>query len=145
MLTKMDHVGIVVKDINKALKLYGDMLRLTPTSLGIMTIKDVGVKAVLLPVGDNFIEFLEPIGTESRFAKHLKTRGEGLFHISLFTPDYSAEVKRLRAKGHKVEEEVTRDLFAGYAVKLAWLPPQETNGVWVEITDLASLPPNPGK
>ncbi len=92
MLKKLDHIGIVVKNLDEAIKLYGDMLNLTPSGMGIVTIKDVGVKMVLLSIGDNFIELIEPIGTENRFAKHLREKGESLFHLCVFAEDFDAEV-----------------------------------------------------
>ena len=143
MFKNLDHVGIVVKNLDEAIKLYGNILRLTPSDMGIVTLRDLGVKLALLPIGDNFIELLEPIGTEGRFARHLREKGEGLFHLSIFTEEFDTEVKALKEKGYKFEEEATTQLFSGFNVRLAWLSPEETTGLWIELVDLASLPPGP--
>lgn len=143
MFKRLDHVGVVVKNLDEALKLYGDILRLSPWDLGTIILKDLGVKLALLPIGDNFIELLEPISTKGRFARYLREKGEGLFHLSIFTEDFDAEVKALKEKGYKLEEEVTTQLFSGFNVRLAWLSPEETTGLWIELVDLASLPPGP--
>ena len=145
MIRKLDHIGHVVKNIDEGIKLYGDILRLTPKDMGkkvVVTLEDLGVKIALLPIGDNFIELLEPIGTKGRFARHLKERGEGLFHLCIFVDEFDTEVKTLKRKGYKLEEETTAQLFPGYTVRLAWLSPRETKGVWIELSDMASLPPS---
>ena len=143
MFDKLDHVGVIVKDLNESIKLYADMLNLTPNDMGIVTLNDLGVKFVLLPIGNSFIELLEPIGTEGRFAKHLREKGTGLFHLSIFTRDYDAELDALKKKNYKVEEEATAQLFPGYSVRLAWLSPDQTGGCWIEIVDVNSQPPAP--
>jgi methylmalonyl-CoA/ethylmalonyl-CoA epimerase len=145
MFKNVDHVGIIVKNVEEAAKLYEDMLNLSPSSLGIVTLPGMGIKIVLLPIGDMFIELIEPIKKDGRFFKHLKERGEGLFHICIFADDFDSEVEKLKNKGYKVEEEGTPELFPGFTVRLAWLSPEETNGHWIEIADLSSMPPEPGK
>ena len=88
MFKKLDHVGIIVKNLDEALKLYSDIFGLNSSDMNIVSIKDAGIRIVLLPIGDNSIELIEPSGTKSRFAQHLRERGEGLFHLSIFTEDF---------------------------------------------------------
>jgi methylmalonyl-CoA/ethylmalonyl-CoA epimerase len=145
MLKKVDHVGIMVKNVEEATKSYEDMLNLSPSSLGTVTLSGMGIKIVLLPIGDTFIELVEPIKKEGRFFNHLKERGEGLFHICIFADNFDSEVEKLKNKGYKVEEEATPELFPGFTVRLAWLSPKETKGHWIEIADLSSMPPELGK
>lgn len=116
------------------------MLGLTPWDKGIVRNPEHGLQVVLLPIGDSFIELIEPIGPESRFSRFLKERGEGLFHLSIFTEDFDAEVKSFKAKGFPVQEEEAKNLFPGYTVRLAWLPPEATRGHWIELVDAASVP-----
>jgi hypothetical protein len=103
--------------------------------------KEQGVRLVWLPIGDNFIELIEPMDTKTRFARHLKENGEGFFHISVFAEDYDKEIKTLKEKGYKLEEE-SFVFLPGSKVKLAWLSPKQTKGAWIEIVDMASLPPS---
>jgi methylmalonyl-CoA/ethylmalonyl-CoA epimerase len=140
MFTKLDHVGIVVKNIEEAIKLYCDILHLD--SSGIQRISDGKVKLALLSIGDNAIELIEPITSEGRFVKHLREKGEGLFHINIFCEDYDAEVAKLKEKGYKPEEEVVTEIAPSLPpLRMAWLPPEGTKGVWVEVADVASIPP----
>jgi methylmalonyl-CoA/ethylmalonyl-CoA epimerase len=144
MVERMDHVGIVVKDLGKALNLYGDSFGLVPWEKGIVDDVEHGVRMVLLPVGDNFVEFIQPTNTTNRFARFLKERGEGLFHISVFIKDYDQRVASLRKKGAAIEEEVVHQPFPGYAIRLAWVPPDSAQGVWLELVDINSMPSKPG-
>ena len=141
MLKKLDHVGIVVKDLDKALEQLGDMLQLTTADIEIIEVKDIGVKIALLPIEGALIELLEPIGTQNRFARHLQEKGEGLFHLSMFATNYDKEISVFREKGYHLEEECTAQLFKGHTVRLAWLSPEQTTGAWIEIVDIDTLPP----
>ena len=140
MSKRLDHVGIVVNDIDEALKLYSNMLDLSPWEKGIAKIPDKGLQVVLLGIGDNSIELIQPTDSQNREARFLKERGEGLFHLSIFTDNFDAEVKALKDKGFAVEEEETKTLFPGHTLRLAWIPPRDTRGVWIELVDSASVP-----
>jgi methylmalonyl-CoA/ethylmalonyl-CoA epimerase len=139
-----DHIGIVVKNIEEAIQLYGKILGLVPSEKGIIKIPEHGIKVALLPIGDRFIELIEPMenknGSESRFTKFLREKGEGLFHFSVLTDDYDAQVSILKGKGYNVVEEIGTGVFPGYELRLAWLQPEDTRGVWIELVDKASLP-----
>jgi len=141
MSKRLDHVGIVVNNIDDALTSYTNMLGLRVWDKGIVKIPEKGLQLVLLQIGDNFIELIQPTpGSQNREARFLKERGEGLFHLSIFTERFDAEVEELKGKGFRVEEEEIKALFPGHTVRLAWLPPRDTRGVWIELVDSASVP-----
>ena len=139
MYVKLDHVGVVVRDMDKALKLFEDILHLKPSNWGVVEPKGKGLKLALLPMGDNSIELLQPAGPEDRVARHLQEKGEGLFHLSIFAEDYDTEIQTLKEKGYKVEECV-EEMFEGAPMKFAFLSPEETAGVLIEIVDVTTVP-----
>lgn len=141
MVSRLDHVGIVVNNIEEALSLYGDMLGITPWNGGILENPETGQRVVLTrPLGGTFVEFIQPpTRAESRYSNFIKEGREGLFHICFFSDDFDAEVSALKEKGFPVEEEVAT-VFAGHQFRIAWLPPQSTRGVWIEIADKAAIP-----
>jgi methylmalonyl-CoA/ethylmalonyl-CoA epimerase len=140
MFRKLNHVGIVVKNLEEAGKMCVDILGLEPWEAGTLELKGPkGIRIKLFRIGNNSIELIEPVGTRSRAYRQLKEKGEGLFHLSIFTDDFDAEVKALREKGYEVEEE-TKPMM-GYNTKLAFLPPEKTKGVWIELVDSASIHP----
>ncbi len=63
-----------------------------------------GFKAARLPVGDAFIELVQPVAEKGRFAQQLKERGEGLFSISIEVDDLDGAVGYLRGKGARVSD-----------------------------------------
>ena len=139
-MKKLDHIGIVVKDIDKAMKLYQDVLHLDPWGPGVLTLNGMGIKMVLLPAGDASIQLLEPLTNEGRIANHLREKGEGPLQLNIFTDDFDAEVNELKKKGYTVELESTDQLFPGSTIKMAWLSPEEMTGMWIELIDSSSLP-----
>lgn len=137
MLKNLDHVGIVVNNLDNSLKRYCDILNLNPAKLH--TFSDGRVKLSLMPMGGGLIELLEPITSGSRFSQHLKEKGEGLFHLAFYSNDYDSDIKALKAKGYKLEEE-TATQSPGNSVRMAWLPPEATGGIWIEIFDKIITP-----
>ena len=139
MSKRLDHVGIVVKDINEAASLYGRLLGLTPWDKGVVEDRENGVLLLSLPAGDIFVELIQPTSPENRFARFLKERGEGLFHLCFFVDNYDEEVSALREKGVPVEEEMAKSV-PEHPFRLAWLSPESTQGPWIELVDMAALP-----
>jgi methylmalonyl-CoA/ethylmalonyl-CoA epimerase len=145
MTCKLDHVGIVVKDIAGAVRLYNDILGATPWSKGIIELKSDGLLQTQVRVGDNFLEFFEPTGTrggaESHPARCLREKGEGLFHLTFFVDDFDKRIADLKKKGFTPEEtEVAGEILPGAKVKIAFLHPEETRGVWIEFVDASAMP-----
>jgi len=63
-----------------------------------------GFDVARLPVGDAFIELVQPVEEEGRFAEQLKERGEGLFSISIEVDNLDEAVAYLRGKGARVSD-----------------------------------------
>jgi methylmalonyl-CoA/ethylmalonyl-CoA epimerase len=141
MLSSLDHVGVVVKNIQEALDLYGNMLGLTPWNRGILENRKTGQRMVITrPRGGTFLEFIQPpTRAESRHSRYMQEHGEGLFHLCFFSDDFDADVKALKRKGFALEEE-TVSIFPGVQFRIVWIPPQSTRGVWIEIADKAAIP-----
>ena len=139
MTAKLDHLGIVVKDIDEAAKLYGEVLGLTPWDKGVVEDVENGVKLLSLPTGNTFIELIQPTRPDNRFSRFLRERGGGLFHLCFFTGDYDKEVGALKEKGYTVEEEEAH-ISPEHPFRLAWLSPEATPGVWIELADMAAIP-----
>ncbi|MFN8545048.1 MAG: methylmalonyl-CoA epimerase [Candidatus Binatia bacterium] len=133
MLTRVHHVGLVVRRLEDGLALWQDTLGLRVSKQA--TVVDQGVKAALLPIGRSEIELLEPINADGGVAKVLEKRGEGLHHVCFETPAVAAELDAARAQGFPLIDETPR---AGLAGDICFLHPKGTHGVLVEF---ATPPP----
>jgi methylmalonyl-CoA epimerase len=130
MIKKIDHIAIVVRSIEEALRVYEGAL-----SLELDNVKEVPEQAVriaLLPVGESEIELAEPLTTDSGIAKFLEKRGEGLHHICLEVDDIEAALHDLAAKGIRLIDEQPRQGAHG---RVAFLHPKSTHGVLIELIE----------
>jgi len=142
MLKKLDHVIMVVNNLEAAVKKYQDIFHLVPEG---GANRDVGeLKIAMLPTREGSrIELIEPKPTsKKRHAEFLRKHGEGVMGLSGFIDDFDSEVKALKEKGITLEEEVQASVHPGYPLRLAWIPPEGANGVWIELVDAKSLPPH---
>ena len=94
-IKRIDHVAVVVADLDAALGIYRDALGMTVTA--IQTIPEQDVTIAFLPGGDSEIELLQPINPDSGIARYLAKRGEGLHHICLEVDDIRATLAELQA------------------------------------------------
>jgi len=133
MLTRVHHVGLVVRRLEDGLAFWRDRLGLRISKEA--TVRDQGVRAALLPIGRSEIELLEPIDPAGGVAKFLERRGEGLHHVCFETPDVAAELGTARERGFPLIDEKPRPGLAGM---ICFLHPKGTRGVLVEF---ATPPP----
>ena len=125
---KIDHLGIAVKSIDKALEFYRDQL-----GLDVKLREEVPaekVQAAMLPLGESRIELLEASEPDSVIAKFIEKRGEGLHHIAVTVPDLTAAVEKLKASGARVLNE-PRKGAGGHLY--SFIHPSSTGGVLLEL------------
>lgn len=127
MLKKIHHVGVVVPNLDQAMKFWRDTLGLHLTKSAV--VQDQGVKAALLQAGETEIELLEPLNPENGVGKFLARRGGGLHHVCFESDDVARELEDARAKGIALIDEKPRPGLAGM---ICFLHPKATRGVLVE-------------
>lgn len=127
MLSKVHHVGVVVRSADEALKFYRDALGLPVTADRV--IEDQGVRGVLLRIGGSEIELLEPTREGTGVARFLATRGEGMHHICFESDDVDMELEGAREKGIELIDQKPR---LGLAGMICFLHPKSNHGVLVE-------------
>ncbi len=135
MPKRIDHVAIIVRNIEQALVFYRDTLGIEPRE-----IKDVPseqVRIAFLPMGGpegSEIELLEPTTPDSSLTKFLEKRGEGMHHICLEVDDIEATLREMQDKGAAVLDKEPRIAAEGRAI---FLHPKGTNGVLLELLEKA--------
>ena len=128
---KLDHVIIATEDLESALGVWERNLGLKPdTSLDHPL--GAGFKAARLPIGDAFLELVQPEQPEGRFHEQVKERGEGLFSISVEVEDLDEAVSYLRANEVKVSDPEA-SIWPG--ARLARINHQYTHGVSIQLIE----------
>ena len=129
MRAVLDHVGIAVQDIEKALAFYGEAL-----GLQIEAPEDVAterVRARAIPVGGPALELLEATAPDSPIATYIGKRGPGLHHVTLRVEDIRAALAHLAARGVRLINSEPRPGAEGSLV--AFIHPSSAHGVLVEL------------
>lgn len=133
MFVGMDHVGVAVKSLDEAVKVYRDALGFELK--GVHVLKERKVKVAFFSTGnDAQIELLEPLESDSPVAKFLEARGEGIHHIAVRVDDIETVLTQLKQKGVILVDEKPRDGAEGK--KIAFVNPKSTKGVLLELVQL---------
>lgn len=128
MITKINHVAIVVDDLDVALQAYHELLGLPIGARKVMPEQEVEI--AFLPAGDSLIELITPITQDSGVAKYLAKRGEGIHHICLEVEDIEAALAEMKAKGAQLINQEPVQAAEGRAF---FLHPKGTHGVLIEL------------
>jgi methylmalonyl-CoA epimerase len=130
VIKKIDHIAIVVRNVEEALQTYEGVLGLELTD--IVEVPEQAVRIAFLPVGESELELVEPLTTDSGTAKFLERRGEGMHHVCLEVEDIEASLQDLVAKGVRLIDEQPRPGAHG---RVAFLHPKSAHGVLIELIE----------
>jgi methylmalonyl-CoA epimerase len=124
----IDHLGIAVRSIDKALEFYQQQLGLSVSARE--TVAHEKVNVAMLPAGGPRIELLEPSEEDSVIGRFLARRGEGLHHIAFRVPDLAASVATLKQNGARLLGEPQHGAGGHLYV---FVHPSSTGGVLIEL------------
>jgi methylmalonyl-CoA epimerase len=128
---RIDHVAIVVRDLDAALRFYRGTLGIAPSQ--VLDFPSEGVKIAFLPLGGpagSQIELLQPLDPEGSVARFLEKRGEGMHHICLEVADIDRALAELRAAGASLLDSAPRPTAEGRGI---FIHPKGTGGVLLEL------------
>ena len=131
---QIDHVAIVVKDLEKTIDLYTKTLGFEQVYRE--TIDDQGIEAVGLRAGDSIIELLRPLDESSPVAKFRGDAETRMHHTAYRVSDIEAELARLKAAGVRLIDE--RPRRGAHGNRIAFLHPKSTAGVLIELCQPAN-------
>jgi methylmalonyl-CoA epimerase len=129
----LDHIGIAVPSIERALAAYAAILGLKPGRVEEVPSERVRVAFLPLAAG-GAIELLEPMaGTDSPVGRFLEKRGPGVHHLSFRVSDCRAAIRSAERAGIRALPPAPRPGSRGRLV--AFFDPRDTGGVLIEICE----------
>ena len=129
MITGIDHIGIAVKDIDQALKLYTGVLGLSLKEIEV--VEEQRTRMAILPVGQSKIELLEPTDAKGPIAKYLEKFGEGIHHLAFKVSDIEDALREISENGLPLIDEKPRKGVENTSI--AFLHPRGTGRVLLEL------------
>jgi len=132
MIKKVNHIAVVVNDLEEAMHFWVDALGLELSHREHVASEVVDV--AFLPVGDSKIELLQPVDNESGVARYLEKRGSGMHHICFEVDNIEAALQKLKLANVQLINEVPTVGADGR--KFAFIHPKSASGVLVELYEL---------
>ncbi len=133
MFDRIDHIGIAVEDLDAALALFEGTFGMPAVHRE--TVEEQGVEAALLDVGENHVELLRPLGSDTPVGKFLAKRGPGIHHVAYQVTDVEAALQRCKDAGLRLIDETPRTGIR--QSRVAFLHPAASGGVLTEIVQPA--------
>ena len=132
-IKKINHIAIVVKDINESLNFWE-----TALGLKLHHIEDVpsqASKVAFIPVGESEIELVQPTTEDSGMAAFLEKRGEGMHHLCIEVDDIECKMQELKDAGVRLINDAPQVLPGR---KMAFIHPKAASGVLVELYEITA-------
>jgi methylmalonyl-CoA epimerase len=131
MLRQIDHIAIVVQNLDAALRVYHEVLGLPLERVEDVPAEKVRVAFMPLPEGDGEVELVQPTAEDTGIARYLAKRGEGMHHICFEVDDIQAAIAEMAASGLQVLEEKPR--LGSQGQKYVFVHPKSAHGVLIEL------------
>ncbi len=132
MVERISHLGIAVKDLDAAIRLYRDVLGLEPVHRWVA--EQDRMEACEFDVGGVHIELMQPLEEDSPVGRFIARRGEGIHHLSFKVPDVAAALSQAEAAGLELVDHEPRG-GGGGRTRVAFLHPKSTGGVLMELEE----------
>jgi len=130
-ISHIEHIGIAVKDLQKAIQYYENILGLK--CYAVEEVKDQKVKTAFFMVGQTKIELLESTSEDGPIAKFVEKRGEGIHHLAFAVNDIERSLQEVGQKGIRLIDKQPRKGAEG--LDIGFLHPKSTFGVLTEFCE----------
>lgn len=145
LLTRIDHVGIACRDLDRAVGLYQATFGLEVASLEVN--EEQGVREAMLAVGGSpgsggsgdrpgYVQLLEPLSPDTPVGKFIARRGEGLHHVGYSVADIGEALTAIGGSGVRLIDE--RPRHGSMGASIAFLHPGDLGGVLTELVQFVS-------
>ena len=96
-LINLDHVAIVVANMEEAIATYAERFGVQPAYRGVW--EPGRADEVFIPLGGSFLQLLSPLGADGQVADMLESMGGGVHHIAYAVPSIDIALDSLEADG----------------------------------------------
>jgi methylmalonyl-CoA/ethylmalonyl-CoA epimerase len=127
VIVKIDHVGIMVADLDAALRFYTETLGLAAGP--IETREQPPIRRCCLRLGDAELELIEAADPGQTMMRFLPHQGPGIYHVGLRVDDVDAEAARLRERGVALVDGIRE----GGGMRIQYLHPEAAHGTLIEL------------
>jgi len=127
LLRRLDHVAVVVRDTDEALRFYSGRLGLSVASSE--EIRTPHVRLTYLDAGNAYIQLVQPLSGDSPLTVWLDEHGEGLHHICFGVDDVAGTVGELSDPGAEIS------LGTGRGRPSSFVSAAASHGVRIECTE----------
>jgi len=131
MVRKIEHIGIVVKDLEKSLGPYQELLGLKLKETEQLDVQGAFTRVAFFPVGEVNVELVHTTAKTGLAAEFLRDHGEGLHHIAFEVEDLEKTFQALRSRGIKFVWD--KIITGSRGSKVAFFKAEEFNGVYIEL------------
>jgi len=125
----IDHIGIAVKDLEKAIETYSKIFN--KPCYKTETVESEKVETAFFETGESKVELLGATSPDSVIESYIAKRGEGLHHVAFEVDDIKKELNRLRSEGFTILNEEPKKGADNKWV--AFVHPKDNHGVLIEL------------
>jgi methylmalonyl-CoA epimerase len=131
MVRKIEHIGIVVKDLEKSLRPYQELLGLKLKETEEIEVQGAMNRVAFMPIAGVNVELVHTTAQTGLAAEFLKEHGEGIHHIAFEVEDLEKTFQDLRSRGVKFVWD--KIITGSRGSKVAFFKSEEFNGVYIEL------------
>ena len=135
-IKRIEHVGVVVKDVDASRRLWEDCFGIKLG--GVETNPQRPVKLALYPVGESMVELIAGTTPDSRHQKMVAEGKGGINHLCFEVENIDEALAELKSKGIPLLDQTPRVGHAG--CRIAFLDPAGTEGCLIELAELPKEP-----
>jgi len=129
MLGRVDHIGIAVKNIEKAILFFEDVFE--SKLLRKNVIKGQKLISGVMQLDNINVELMQSTEDNSTIDKFIQKNGEGLHHLSIqLEEELDHFLEQLDSKNIKIMSKIENNDY-----KIAFLHPKSTFGVLIEVIE----------
>ena len=114
MFTHIHHVNLLVRDLDRAMARYRDLLAID--SFEVADLPARGVRTARFRVGESWLVLVQPTDPDGVPGRHLAEHGEGLFLLSLGVESLASATRTISSRGGRFTADAPRDGLDGWRI-----------------------------